>query len=115
MGTMLKTIRKALLTGVGAAVISTEKAEGVLRDFVQQGRVSAADAKAIARRLSKDGKREFAATLAVVEERVLEAAKKADAIAQARIAELEARVAAREKQQAKPKARKARRPKAEGA
>lgn len=111
---MLNTIKKALLTSVGAAVLTTEKAEAALLDFVNQGRVSATDAKAIARRLARDSKREFDDTRTVMEKRVLAAAKKADALAKNRIAALEARIAAREKPQAKRAARRTRRPKAKG-
>ncbi len=108
---MMNSIRKALLAGVGAALITKEKAEETLNDFVQQGRVSAKDAKAMARQIAKDGRKEFASVSSEVEDKVLDLAKRAGVQAQARIAALEAKVAALQKKKAQP----ARRPKAKKA
>jgi len=109
---MMNTFKRALLAGVGAAVITKEKAEESLRGFVAQGRVNAADARVMARQLAKDGKREFAAVRAEAEKQALKLAKQADAIAKERIVALEKRIAAMEKQQA---AKKSKRPKTKGA
>lgn len=100
---MMNSIKKALLAGLGAAVITKEKAEESLNDFVQQGRVSAEDAKVMARQLAKDGKKEFAAVRSDVEDKLFDLTKRASAEAQARIAALEAQVAdlQREKQAAR--------------
>jgi polyhydroxyalkanoate synthesis regulator phasin len=95
---MMNSIRRALLAGVGAALITKEKAEETLNDFVQQGRVSAKDAKVMARQLAKDGKREFASVRSDVEDKLLDLTKRAGVEAQARIAALEARVAELQKQ-----------------
>ncbi len=112
---MINTFKRALLAGVGAAVITKEKAEASLREFVEQGRVNAADAKVMARQLAKDGKREFATMRAEAEKQALKLAKQADAIAQERIAALEKRIAAMEKKPAKPVAKEPKRPKAKDA
>ena len=113
---MMNSIRKALLAGVGAALITKEKAEETLNDFVQQGRINAKDAKAMARQLAKDGKEEFAAVRSDVEDTLLDLTKRAGAEAQARIAALEARVAElqRQKQAPRPPVRRPR-AKAKGA
>ena len=102
---MMNTFKRALLAGVGAAVITKEKAEASLRDFVAQGRVNAADARSMARQLAKDGKREFATVRAEAEKQALKLAKQADAPA------LEKRIAAMEKRQAKAAASKPKRTK----
>jgi polyhydroxyalkanoate synthesis regulator phasin len=112
---MMNSIRRALLAGVGAALITKEKAEETLNDFVQQGRLTAQDAKVMARRLAEDGRREFKSVRGEVEGKLLDLTQRAGAEAQARIAALEARVAELQKQQAaaarpkraKPKARRA--------
>ena len=108
---MMNSIKKVLLAGVGAAVITKEKAEETLNDFVQQGRVSAKDAKVMARQLAKDGKREFAAVRSDVEDTLLDLTKRASAEAQVRIAALEARVAELQRQK-QPAPAPRRRPKA---
>jgi polyhydroxyalkanoate synthesis regulator phasin len=87
---MMNSIRRALLAGVGAAIITKEKAEETLNDFVQQGRVSAKDAKVMARQLAKDGRKEFQSVRSDVEDKLLDLAKQAGTQAQARIAALEA-------------------------
>lgn len=108
---MMNTFKRALLAGVGAAVITKEKAEASLRDFVAQGRVNATDARSMARQLAKDGKREFAALRVEAEKQALKLAKQADVLAKERIAALEKRIAALEKRQAKTAAPKPKRTK----
>ena len=101
---MMNSLKKVLLAGVGAALITKEKAEETLNSFVQQGRVSAKDAKAMARQLAEDGRREYAVVRGQVEDKLLQLAKQAGAQAQTRIAALEAKVA--ELEQKKAAARK---------
>lgn len=108
---MMNSLKKALLAGVGAAIITKEKAEETLNDFVQQGRVSAKDARAMAHRIAKDGRREFASVRTEVEGKLLDLAQRADGQAQARIAALEARVAELQGRK-KSAAKSAKRPKA---
>ena len=83
---MINSLKKVMLAGVGAALITREKAEETLNDFVQQGRINAADAKALARQLAKDGKKEFASVRSDVEDKLLNLAQQAGSQAQARIA-----------------------------
>jgi polyhydroxyalkanoate synthesis regulator phasin len=56
---MIDAIKKTLLAGVGAAVITKEKAEAVLQDLVRQGKVSADDARGLAEKIADQGRREF--------------------------------------------------------
>lgn len=90
---MNPSIRKALLAGVGAALITKEKAEETLDGFVREGRINARDAKAMARRIARDGRKEFASVRRDVEETVRELADRAGAEARTRIRKLEAQVA----------------------
>ncbi len=113
---MKNSIRKVLLAGVGAALITKEKAEETLNDFVREGRLNAKDAKAAARQLAQEGRREFEAVRGSVEDRLLDLAKQAGASAQARIAALEQRVAELQKEKAAARpARRGSRPKAKPA
>src|SRR5690606_23923670 len=57
--TMLDTLKKTLLAGVGAAVVTKEKVETALNDFVAEGKVTAADARKMAAKIADDGKVEF--------------------------------------------------------
>jgi polyhydroxyalkanoate synthesis regulator phasin len=109
---MMNSIKKVLLAGVGAALITKDKAEEALDDFVQQGRIDAKDAKAMARKIAKDSRKEFASVRSDVEDRLLDLTRRAGAEAQARIAALEARVAELQKQKQAAARKPARRPKA---
>lgn len=93
---MIDSLKKTLLAGVGAAVVTKEKVEAALGDFVAQGKVSAADARKMAEKIAADGKQEFEKVSEQFSNRVKEVLASMDAKTQARIAELEARVAALE-------------------
>ena len=56
---MIDLIRKTVLAGVGAAVLTKEKIEESLNDPVEKGRISADEAKATAEKIAEEGKREF--------------------------------------------------------
>lgn len=56
---MIDVIKKTLLAGVGAAVITKEKAEAALDDFVRQGKLTSSDARIMAEKIADQGKREF--------------------------------------------------------
>lgn len=56
---MIDLIRKTVLAGVGAAVLTKEKVEASLTDLVEKGRITADEAKATAEKIADDGKREF--------------------------------------------------------
>ena len=56
---MIDVIKKTLLAGVGAVVVTKEKVQDSLDDFVRQGKVSAADARIMAEKIAEQGKREF--------------------------------------------------------
>lgn len=102
---MFEIIKKTLLAGVGAAVLTKEKAEVALQDFVEQGKVSAADAKVMARKIADQGKQEYKNVSNEIESKLRSYTSQPDAQSQARIAELEARLAALEKKR-RPAAKK---------
>ena len=56
---MIDLLKKTLLAGVGAAVITKDKIEGALDDFVRQGKVNSSDARIIAEKIAEQGRREF--------------------------------------------------------
>lgn len=93
---MIDAIKKTLLAGVGAAVITKDKVEAALGDFVQQGKVSAAEARQMAEKIADQGRREFETVSHDLGEKVREAWSGEARRQQARIDALEARVAALE-------------------
>jgi polyhydroxyalkanoate synthesis regulator phasin len=120
---MMNAFKKALLASVGAALITKEKAEATLNEFVAQGRINPEDAKAVARQMAEDGRREFETVRGDVEKKLQEFSRTAEKQAAVRIADLESRLAkfrqgleAKAKPKAKAKAKpKSRRPKSKRA
>lgn len=93
---MIETIKKTLLAGVGAAVITKEKVQDALEDYVRQGKIKADDAKIIAEKIAERGKREFEELSQQASAKAAELFQKNDSAVTARLAALEARVAALE-------------------
>ena len=53
---MIETIKKTVLAGIGAAAVTTEKAEKALNELVEKGKLSANDAKEAAKKIADEGK-----------------------------------------------------------
>jgi len=94
---MIDVIKKTLLAGVGAAVITKDKVESALNEFVQQGKVSSTEARAMAEKIADQGRREFDTMSHELSEKLRERFSGYDRMAQQRIDFLEARIAALEK------------------
>ena len=93
---MIDALKKTLLAGVGAAVVSREKVEAVLGDLVRQGKVTSAEAREVAEKLVAEGRREAATLTQDLSEQLKGAFAGIDQRAQQRLDALEARVAALE-------------------
>jgi polyhydroxyalkanoate synthesis regulator phasin len=89
---MIETFKKTLLAGLGAAVVTSEKVQAGLEDFVRQGKISAADARAMAEKIAEDGKKEFEHASAKLGEKARELLAHLDQKHLPRIEALEARV-----------------------
>jgi polyhydroxyalkanoate synthesis regulator phasin len=89
---MIDLIKKTLLAGVGAAVVTKEKAEAALEDFVRQGKVTASDAKIMAEKIAEQGRKEFEEVSQTLTAKIKQALDRSDAATVKRIEELEQRV-----------------------
>ena len=89
---MIDLIRKTLLAGVGATIITKEKVEEAMQDYIRQGKVSAGDARLMADKMAEQGRKEFDEMSAELVAKLKELAEKADFTHKARIEALEARV-----------------------
>lgn len=94
---MIDTIKKTLLAGIGAAVITKEKVESALGEFVQQGKVSSAEARQMAEKIAEQGRREFETLSHELNEKLRDAFSRGERQTRERIEALEARVAALER------------------
>lgn len=93
----MDVIKKTLLAGVGAAVITKDKVEAALSEFVDQGKVSSREARDMAEKIADQGRREFEAMTRVLDEKLRDRFSREDRKAQERLDALEARVAALER------------------
>jgi polyhydroxyalkanoate synthesis regulator phasin len=94
---MIDAIKKTLLAGVGAAVVTKDKVESALGDFVQQGKVSSAEARQMAEKIAEEGKREFETLRHELSQKLREEFSADEGQTEARIGALEARVASLER------------------
>ncbi len=85
-------LKKTVLAGVGAAVVTREKVQAALDDFVRQGKVNAADARIMAEKIAEQGRKEFDDLAAELNGRISSLVDRNDAETRVRIAALEERV-----------------------
>ncbi len=93
---MFEIIKKTLLAGVGAAVVTKEKVQDALDDYVRQGKLKADDARIIAEKIAERGKREFDELSQQASAKAADLFNRHDSAVAARLAALEARVSALE-------------------
>ena len=93
---MFDLIKKTLLAGVGAAVVTKEKVQDALDDYVRQGKLKADDARIIAEKIAERRKPEFEEMSAQPSAKASELFNRHDSAVTARLAALEARVSALE-------------------
>ncbi len=89
---MIDLLKKTLLAGVGAAVITKEKIETTLDDLVRQGKVNAQDARIMADKIAEQGRREFDELSQDLSQRISQLVNKSASGADARITALEERI-----------------------
>ena len=108
---MINAIKNTLHAGIGAAVNTTDKVEAGLDELVSQGKLSAADARVFARKLARDGRREFAEVSDDVGKKLHAIAVKSAREGQVRLRQLEARLKKFEQHEKARRAKPARRAK----
>lgn len=102
---MIDLIKKTLLAGVGAAVVTKDKIEGALDEFVRQGKVNAQDARIMADKIAEQGRKEFDELAADLNHRISGLLDRSTAETNARLAALEERVKVLEAQLQEPPTR----------
>lgn len=106
---MINAIKKTLLAGIGAAVITKEKVQAGLDELVSQGKLSAADARVFARKLAREGRHEFAELSDELGKKLHRIAVKSAREGQVRLRQLETRLKKLEQQEKARRAKPARR------
>jgi polyhydroxyalkanoate synthesis regulator phasin len=90
---MIDLIKKTMLAGIGATVTTKETIEAALHDYVEKGKLSAADAKGLADRIVADGRQEFETAKHDLSQRFHELMKKANLVTREELSMLEKRLA----------------------
>jgi polyhydroxyalkanoate synthesis regulator phasin len=85
-----------MLTGVGAAVLTSEKVEAALSDWVKRGKITAEDARAMGAKVAEEGKAEFEKASRQVRQTVNDMLEKAGVGQKDRMDSLEKRLLALE-------------------
>jgi polyhydroxyalkanoate synthesis regulator phasin len=98
---MIEKFKKTILAGLGAAVVTRDRVQGRLDEFVKQGKITAAEARAMGKKIAEEGRQEFDKASAMAGEKFHELLAYADGRHRSRIEALEARIAALEKKPAK--------------
>jgi len=93
---MIDAIRKTMLAGVGAALITKDKVEDALSDWVKRGKVTAEEARAMAEKVASEGRTEFERGSRQVQEAVKELLERAGVGQKDRVEALEKRLLALE-------------------
>jgi polyhydroxyalkanoate synthesis regulator phasin len=105
---MIDSIKKTFLAGLGAAVVTKDQVQAGLEEFVKQGKLTAADARALAEKIADDGRREFEAASTKFGDKVRDVFAYADPKLVARLEALEARLDALEGKEPAAKSHKPR-------
>ena len=89
---MIDTIKKTLLAGVGMTVVTKEKIESALSEYVAKGKVTAEEAKATAHRIAEDGRKEWEETSSELSKKFEALMERANFAPRSEVQALEARV-----------------------
>lgn len=96
---MMDLIKKSMLAGIGAAVVTKEMAQKTLDEWVEKGKVSSDEAKEMANKIVEQGREEYDKARSDLGKMFDEAMARAHVVTRRELAALEARVAALEAEQ----------------
>jgi len=102
---MIDLIKKTLLASVGAAVVTKEKLEKTIEEYVREGKLSAGDAKIMAEKIVEQGRREFDEACTKLGSKLRDATAHADEATIEKLAALEKRVRVLESKLTPPETR----------
>jgi polyhydroxyalkanoate synthesis regulator phasin len=94
---MLDLIKKGLLAGLGAVVVTKERVEKATQKLVEEGKISADEAEKLASELVESGEKQWHEVQAKIEESVKRATENLNLCSRREYEELKSRVEALEK------------------
>lgn len=93
---MLEILKRTVFAGIGAAVITKERVESILGEWVEQGKLTRDEASKMACRIAEEGKKEFERTRDEVARNMQSLLGKVKYTSETEFEKLEARVRALE-------------------
>lgn len=94
---MIDLIKKSMLAGIGAAIVTKESAQDTLQEWVEKGKVSTQEAQEMAGKIVEQSKEQYESARGEFAKLFDEALSRAHVATRKDLAALEARVAALEK------------------
>jgi polyhydroxyalkanoate synthesis regulator phasin len=89
---MLELIRKGLMAGIGAVVLTTEKIQETVRKLVEEGKISTEEGEKLAQELVKSGERQWDEITTKLAETTKKWSDNTELVTRKEFEELEARV-----------------------
>ena len=89
---MLDLLKKSMLAGIGAAVLTREKIREATRKFVEEGKISSEEAEKLTEDLVKNGEKEWEELNAKVQSTFKKFSENVDFVRKKDFADLKARV-----------------------
>lgn len=89
---MIDTIKKTLLAGLGAAVVTKDSVESALHDWIERGKITPEEAKGFADKLITTGETRWEKAKDDVAQKVADVVQKAPFVRRSELSALEARV-----------------------
>lgn len=89
---MIDMLKKTLLAGMGATVVTAERVEATLEELVKRGKLTADEARELASKLADDSKREFEDVRGAMGQLADEMMTKANMATKRDVARLEAKI-----------------------
>lgn len=90
-------LRKTIMAGIGASLVTKDKIEAALQDLVKQRKVSTEEARTLAMKLAEEGRREWESAGKDLAEKLEVLLAKADYARKADLQALERRISELEK------------------
>ena len=90
---MIDTVKKTLLAGLGAVIVSKDAVEGALHDWIEKGKITPGEAKLFAEKLIQAGENQWGKSMEDVSQKLADFAQRVPFAKQDELRSLEARVA----------------------
>ena len=89
---MLELIRKGLMAGIGAVVLTTEKVQETIRKLVEEGKLSTEEGEKLAQDLVKTGERQWEEITSAIAEKTKKWSDNVEVVKREEFEQLKARV-----------------------